>query len=235
MNCLELRRLLLQDPHHPDSAMLDHIRTCRACEQFYRMTLEQESGLKAAMQLAVPEGLADRILVQQSFSRRRQALGLRRRLGLAAGIVLALGASLAAYQWWWAASLDRTLVEHIESEPDHLVEADTVDMEQLANMLARLDSGVRRPLDGLRYAGSCPIDNRMAGHLVINSAEGPITILYLPDKSLWSRHHLDERGYHGLVVPFGKGSLAIVGVAGTRDETLLSIEHKVRTALKPAL
>ena len=48
MNCLELRRAALTDPHRLDAGTLRHAEQCPACMQFLGRGLEAEARLAAA-------------------------------------------------------------------------------------------------------------------------------------------------------------------------------------------
>jgi hypothetical protein len=45
---------------------------------------------------------------------------------------------------------------------------------------------------------------------VVQGAAGPAMVLLLPDEPLAREQRLDEEGLHGVLVPVGTGSIAIV-------------------------
>ena len=95
MDCLEFRRLLGSDPRVADAAARAHLETCPRCQDAYARAQAFEARIAQAMAVAVPEGLADRILLNQlTNERQRRASGFRYgwiALAAAASLAIAVG------------------------------------------------------------------------------------------------------------------------------------------------
>ena len=78
MNCLEFRQLALADPYDP--ALTEHAAGCVKCTKFRQEILDMDSDLEKAFAIPVPEGLAARVLLNQSLSDRPKPLPLLRSL-----------------------------------------------------------------------------------------------------------------------------------------------------------
>ncbi len=87
MNCLEFRQLALADPYDP--ALLDHVADCAKCTSFRQEILDMDSDLEKAFAIPVPEGLAARVLLNQSLSTRPKTVNWVR-YGMAASFAAAL-------------------------------------------------------------------------------------------------------------------------------------------------
>ncbi len=78
MNCLEFRRLVLVDPRSIGEEARAHASECVACRETLGKQREADDQLFAALQVPVPDGLADRILVARGHrpARRRWTFGI---------------------------------------------------------------------------------------------------------------------------------------------------------------
>jgi hypothetical protein len=118
-------------------------------------------------------------------------------------------------------SLTGEVLAHLDHEPGALQVTDiAVSDEQLARAVpARLATFSRG--DALvTYAMPCKINGRTAPHLVIQGQHGPITILLMPEEKVAVAMPFDGDNVHGVIIPAGDGSIAIVG---PREEALESI------------
>lgn len=66
MNCLEFRQLALADPYDP--ALDAHGEGCQQCSSFRSEILDMDSDIEKALKVEVPEGLAARVLLNQSMA-----------------------------------------------------------------------------------------------------------------------------------------------------------------------
>jgi hypothetical protein len=64
MDCLTFRRYLNEDPAHWRNGMVEHARTCNACDSAVHASAAFEATLKASLDGPVPGGLEARILLE---------------------------------------------------------------------------------------------------------------------------------------------------------------------------
>ena len=134
------------------------------------------------------------------------------RWAAAASVVAACG--LGVVLWFSAprATFAEQLVAHVEGEPQSLVRsAEPVAPGMLDDVLAR--SGVRlKPGAGMiSYAMSCWFRGQFVPHLVVQSDEGPVTVLLLTrEASVKQREVFSEGGFHGVVLPAPRGAIAVL-------------------------
>lgn len=88
MNCLEFRRLALEDPYDP--SLEEHAESCQQCNGFRAEILAMDSDIEKALNVEVPEGLAARILLNQSLSSRPTQKQTYVRYAMAASFAAAL-------------------------------------------------------------------------------------------------------------------------------------------------
>ena len=61
------------------------------------------------------------------------------------------------------------------------------------------------------YAQSCFFRNHDVPHLVVQTEQGPVTVMVLAHENLKKAEHFNEQGYRGMIVPMpGHGSVAII-------------------------
>lgn len=80
----------------------------------------------------------------------------------------------------------------------------------------------------ITYANPCIINGKRVPHLVIQGRHGPVTILLMPEEKVDETTQLDGNAVHGVILPVGDGSIAIIG---PREEILEPIQENVRASL----
>ena len=230
MNCLDYRRGLLADPSRRSAEALSHQRSCAACDAFSRQLGADESLLGEAMNVAVPEGMADRVLLRNSLEGANRIRSRRHRLlAIASSLLLALGAVLTIGLLSQPVSTEQLVVQHIRNELDHLHEQGDLRLEQVNAVLEPFDSELDAGLGTVHYAGACKIRREPGAHLVISGERGPVTILLMPEEGVRDRMPIRDERFSGVVIPTGNGSMAIVGEV---DERLDVIEQRIARSLR---
>lgn len=214
MNCLEFRRVALADPHHPGHEALEHETSCPSCAHFYQELRMQEEALYEAMNVPVPDGLADRILLRQRRGWRERFLPRFAAPALAASLVLA--ASLALV-WQFKPDgltpemLAAGIVTHVEEEQKALRAEQRVPLARLVTAVKRSGGELGEPPGETSYVDHCPLPGGGTGeHLVFNTPHGKLTLILMPGKSIAHPVRLDKDGLTVSLMPAGKGSLALV-------------------------
>lgn len=225
MNCLGFRRALSVRPASQDSEILSHRLACADCDSFARRQAVFERTLAEAIKVEVPEGLASRILLAHGV-RLRGGGRVRRRLAFAASVALGLAAAWVATR---PGPLDRAVIAHIDEEWSHLTDRGQVALAQVNRVLAPLGMMVDVDIGPVHYAGSCRIRRGLGAHLVLQGEKGPVTVLLLPDEQVKGRLPVRDGRFRGIIVPAGRGSMAIVGQP---DEPLEEIERRLRLAVR---
>jgi hypothetical protein len=74
----------------------------------------------------------------------------------------------------------------------------------------------------ITYAMSCVINGHTVPHLVVQGKQGPITLILLPDEEVGEAIPLSGDNVHGVLLPVGSGSIAVIG---EREEQLGEIDE----------
>lgn len=206
MNCLEFHRAKLADPRRLTPEAKAHAAQCAACGAFAAGVDETERELERVTAVAVPDGLADRVLLR--VQGRRPAW---RAWALAASVLLAvaLGAGALLYEPARAGHLALDAIEHVAMEPASLttVHRDPRDLDELI----RLTGGkLKQPLGDVRYVKLCPVEDGTGWHIVFETPEGLATLFIVPGKALSATQHASNSEWNALARPTRSGYYAVV-------------------------
>jgi hypothetical protein len=129
--------------------------------------------------------------------------------------------------------LATAILDHISAEPAALESGDEVLEPTLRLLLVSLGlqldlRALGDGLEPLRYAGRCRIGSHDGLHLVLNGAAGRVTLLLMPKTPLGRSAPIRSERFEGLLIPAGRGSLAIVG---TPDEPVTRIARRIQREL----
>ena len=203
MECNEFKRAAGAEPRRLSATAQEHLAQCVTCEQYARHMLSLDDLLKRALQLPV-----GKVPVLNSPPQRRTG---NRWLPLAASLLLSL---VVAGGGWLALprmTLAGELIEHVSAEQDMVATAKQVSSAELDAILLR--SGVRlnrNPQHRIWYALNCPFRGNDTPHLIVETAQGRVTVLLLGRERVRSVQTFDEQGYRGTILPSGPGSIAII-------------------------
>ena len=215
MNCSQYRRLLLADPagRAPDAE--EHVRGCAACAAVTADVLRFEGRLSRALQIDLwPTGTArPHPVVAQRWPRPNW-------MAVAASLVMAVGVGAVLWLAGPRASLAADVVAHVIDEPAAWVKPGVPVSAQALEAVLR-DSRVHlRPGVGtVRYARSCLFRGHFVPHFVLESPQGPVTVIVLVHENISTAQAFNEHGYRGVIVPIaGHGSAAVIATGAPQVE-----------------
>lgn len=221
MNCLAFRRQHEIDPRSTDEALATHKLNCEACATFSARGAKFEQRLAATLKVPVAENLASRILLNHSF----EPTGSRRlmrwiAMRLAASVMLAVALTVIVTER--APTLDQAVVS-LNNEAQHaLIPTAPVGLPQIRESLMPVGVELERETGVVTFASPCLIRGQLAGHIVLRGGKSHISVLLMPNESLPAQLAVNESGSVGIVVPDGRGSIAIIGAPGECLDALAS-------------
>lgn len=233
MNCEEYRQEIATDPSFDGGA--GHLSACTECQAFRKEMLSLNDLIGQAMQLDVPAlalpelpEIDDSNVVSLNARKPRPMAAW---FAVAATVVLAavVGIRMSGIGVTYDSLADEVLA-HLDHEPAALLPSTTpVSSERLARVVpasvARMDPGAGL----ITYAQSCEINGNAVPHLVIQGEYGPITILLMPEETVAAAMPIDGDSVHGVILPVGDGSVAIIGA---REERLDQVEKSVLESVR---
>lgn len=227
------RRALLSDPHSEDAALRQHRDTCEQCAGYTERLLHFESRLERALQLEMRAPAAALRPGRDRPGRDRRDGHRPGRLALAASVLLALVVAGAVWLAVPRASLAAAVVAHMAGEPDAWNTRAAVADPALESVLKNANMQLNASAGVVSYASSCEFRGHVVPHLVVQSAEGPVTVMVLVHESVSKQVQFDEHGYRGVIVPVaGHGSIALL-MRGpdARIDDVEGIAARVRNAI----
>ena len=205
-DCRHARLLIGADPRHLPAEIQAHVDTCAQCRRFHDETLAMEARLRAALELPLPDF-------------RQQPTTPRRWYALAASIVLGLLIAGGVWVLRPPAALAGELVEHVTHEAGSWEQRRQVPAAAVAEVLRQ--AGVQfDPTLPVVYAMACPFHGRLMPHFVVQTDQGPMTVMLLPDEQVRMRTRFTEGGYHGVLLPAGHGSVAVLSREGAVPDSV---------------
>jgi hypothetical protein len=216
VNCEQARELLSAEPARRTPELGAHLATCAQCAALAARFAAFETRLHRALSVPVPPAPpAPRFeAVAPVRARRLPAWYALAASGLLAAVVL--GVALSIYP---RAALARDVVAHVEAESESWSGQATVPDAALVEVMRR--TGVALAPGGQRvtYAQSCRFRGWEVPHLVVQTEAGPMTVMVLVHEHVARAAPIDEGGYRGLIVPAGRGAVAVLA-RGPADAAL---------------
>ena len=208
IDCKHARLQIGGDPQALSAEVAQHIASCAACSKFRDETLAMESRLRSALELPL----------HRFREAPRQVAS--RRFALAASVVLALLVGGGAWLLRPQPALAAEIVEHIRHEADSWGSREPVPPEVLAAVLSRAGVHYNAKLP-VTYASPCPFRGHIVPHLVVQTDNGPVTVMLLSHEQVKAQAEFTEGEYHGVVFPAGSGSIAVLAPTGREFEGAL--------------
>lgn len=215
MNCAHARLLIGAEPGNASTALAEHLQTCQECARFREESRALEASIQRAMQRP-PDFAAARPVAKAPLRTWRQ-------WALAASVLLACAATLGVWLLRPTDTLARELVAHVQAEPDSWLSVEHIDPADLNQALREAGVELDVTSDKVTYAHSCWFRGHYVPHLVVQTSQGPATLLVLHhEQAPRGRRTFREAGMSGVIIPAQTGSIAVLTRGG--DVNLLAKE-----------
>jgi anti-sigma factor RsiW len=229
MKCHEAQAAIGADPGSQDADVSAHIQGCAECAEYRREMQDMDRLIHRA--LAVPVEAS--ITLTDSNAAAAKSPNEKRYFGrwqIAASLLASVTLAAAI----WIASTRDSIAEQITLHTHHeafaIVRTDEqADSESVANILAKSSLSLRPNALHVSYASSCPFRGHAIPHLVVQTEQGPVTVLVLANEEpAKTMQRFSEDGYEGIIVPAPRGVLAVLG----KDVPLDQAVEKVLWAIE---
>lgn len=227
MNCDEYRQTITADPAKDDGA--DHVSDCAECRRYRDEMRAFDADIAKALHIAVPP-LAmpelPHVPAENVVSlAARKAPSKPVWFALAASVLLAAVVGIRMIGQDVEYSLADEVLAHVYHEPaSRTVTTVAVSDAELESVVPGDIAHMSHDAGLITYARTCPINGKNVPHLVIQGERGPVMILLMPDEPVDKALPLEDETSHGVILPVGGGSIAIVA---PRGEALEHIEESV--------
>ncbi len=239
MDELEFRRRIMSDPKQRDHEIKAAISSSESNSKFADEILDLDSQLAKAMNVDVPEDLADRILFNQTSAVESNVVRpnfARKAMAMAASVAFVAGLLVGQVNWGnivvapAQASLVDTAMQHVVDEKPFV---DAIDEQvQMAQINAKM-----KPFDHqfddnfpyhVYYLNHCGFGKSNAVHMVFQGEQGKVT-LFLTGIASDKDVNFKQDGMTGVVHAIGDTSLILVGDEG---EDVTKIAEKLGSMIK---
>jgi hypothetical protein len=200
MTCDEARLVLGADPSASTPALEEHVRGCAACALLRREMQALDADILRALQ--EPPEMAHATPARQAPAWRQWAL--------AASAVLATFAVFSLWLLRPSDTLAHDVVTHVQGEPESWLATQQVSADELNHALSGAGVALHITSDKILYAQSCFFHGHYVPHLVVQTAQGPTTVMILRHEQVSRRRSFHEAGMSGVIVPAEHGSIAVV-------------------------
>jgi len=229
MNCDGYRQAIAADPGFDGGA--GHLSECTECQRYRQEMQALDLKIKGALALSVPDikvpELADIAAenVVTLVARRRFATPTW--IAVAATVLIAalIGIRFVGNDDAGFDSLANEVLAHVTHDPTALLVTDkAVPVDQLNKVVPASIAKMDDSAGLITFARTCQIGGDDVPHLVVQGKRGPITILLMPHEKVAAAIVLDDENSHGVILPVGDGSIAIVGA---QEENLEAVQKQV--------
>jgi hypothetical protein len=229
MECEQFRQRIGADPADLDRACADHERSCAACTAYAARLRASEPLISEALRFDVERMHQPAPRVATSGPGAQTPKWAIAAMFVVAGIALWIGSRFVPSDS--PAVLAEAVEAHWSHEPESWVRTSAPVSRGVLE--AALGDGARVDLGRLNvvsYARSCLVNGRWVPHLVVQGDAGPVMVLLMAGEHVAEEVPLaiPEEGLRGVILPFGEGSIAILG---DDSESIDAIEQDVSEAV----
>jgi hypothetical protein len=229
MNCDEYQQAIGADPSFDGGA--GHVSGCQSCQEYRRDMQALDLKIGRALALDVPElampSLHDVDTADVVTLEPRRRVAIKTWFSVAATVALAvfIGFRFGDDNRSGYVSLADEVLAHVTHAPAALQVTDKkVSDDHLRDVVPASIANMDHSSGLITFAETCPISGYDVPHLVIQGEHGPITIMLLPNEKISGAISLNDENSHGVILPVGDGSIAIVG---SRDEKLEAVQKQI--------
>lgn len=233
MDDLEFRRRILSDPKHKDEEILQALADNNANYKFVEDVLDLDDKIKQAMNVDVPEDLADKILFNQTSSALEDKVVkqtfARKAMALAASVAFTAGLLVGQINWGnifvtpAQATLADTAIKHVQHEEPFVRHLDEDVPSGFINAkLSPLQFQFKKNFPyHVYYLNHCGFGESNAVHMVFQGSKGKVTMFItgIPSEKTID---FNKDGLSGIVQPINAASMILVGQQGEDMEALAS-------------
>lgn len=232
MDDLEFRRRIYSNPNDLDNEVTDYIADNESQKRFVNDVQSLDLKLKKALEVDVPDSLADRLILRQTLeSHKQQTRKSRIHLSLAASVAFAVGLTINMVSFSNAEQgIGEHALAHVYHELKYTDVADSsIQLTAVNAKLASFGGNFASDIGKVVYSNFCSFNGQKSLHMVVQSDQGPITVFIMPTSSQfdYESEFSDDR-FKGETMEFGNRQVIIVGdKEKSLSDMKLAIEHNL--------
>jgi hypothetical protein len=198
--CQEAREALGAEPYAQSTDLQTHLGSCPECALFQREMTSLEADIRRALELGPPlPGATARPLAPSPRWRG---------WALAATLLLAMLGTLLAVRS--SDSLAHDVVAHVILEPESWKSPWPLNEAAVDEVLRPAGVALASRQNRVVYARTCLFRGHSVPHLVVQTWQGPVTVLILREEHVESARDFHEGAFTGVLAPAPHGSIAVL-------------------------
>ncbi|GLR72021.1 DUF3379 family protein [Agaribacter marinus] len=181
MDDLTFRRTVYADPFTKEMAVIDAAKNDPKKQAFWDEVKAMEMSIEQALDVSVPENLADKLLLRQSIAEHSEQKQKRPwYIAMAASIALAALVTVGMLtQAPSGIAMDALAhVEHVEMESQKY---GLVDLQDVNAKLANYNGSINQKIGEIVSANYCYLSSIKSLHLIVKGQEGLMSLFVLPN------------------------------------------------------
>ncbi|RJG48672.1 DUF3379 family protein [Motilimonas pumila] len=228
MDELEFRRNAYADPNNQSPEFLASAQESEQNQKFLDEMKAFDDALEAGLKdIEVPEGLADKILLNQTFEQYQDNQKHSRwHLAIAASVAFFIGLSLNLINFEQNPSIGEVAIEHVKNElifTQHIDEA--ADLHTVNAKLAKYGGQVEQTLGHVYYVNHCSFGGAAAFHMILQGEHDKVTVFVVPKSTKMATQPMLTQGdMQAMVTPVKHANLVLVA---HKDEPMEKLEQKL--------
>ncbi len=216
MDELEIRRKQLSDPE----AAIQELKARQNLTQTEQEQLQQlesfEAELNAALEVHVPDSLAEKILLNNAMSTtRKKFFSVKKFMAMAASFALVSFVSLRLLLFTPSTAMANDALTHIYHDIQNLSEHQLDAKEKMARAMKAVGFSHEVSLKEISYAANCMVGKRAGVHLVVTIDSETYTVLLLPKVNVEKDEFFSDENFHGEIVAMNEGALIVIAMKDT--------------------
>jgi hypothetical protein len=213
MNCEQLQTAIGAEPNRTDPELLAHIAQCPECARYREEMQAMDRLIYRALAIDAPAGKSlDQVLSPPPR-------GPSRVWRMAASVfVTVLAGAMALWLLSPRDSFAQEAVMHMRHEQASMVHTpDRVDDARVEAILATAKLRLKPGAAHVSYAQSCLFRGERIPHFVVQTEQGPVTVLVVTEAPTQPPERIDEDGVQGMIVPAPRGVIVVLGEGAPVD------------------
>lgn len=229
MDDITFRRTIYADPFTQDPEVLEAAKNDPKKQAFWEEIRAMEASLEQAMNVPVPDGLAEKLILRQSMKDFQQHK--KRRpwyLALAASILFASVLTMSMLNQE-PNTLKSDVLSHMSHVGYELFKGGNVDLATVNNKLAAYNGRIDEGLGEIVSANYCYLDSIKSLHLIIRNQSGLSSLFVIPSevsKSIEENFSNDD--YSGAAFLLESAKVIVVADSAAQVEAM---KAKAKTLL----
>ena len=234
MDDILFRHTATATPNDKSEEFLQRIANSENDKALVKEAKQFDDTLKGLLNVDVPAGLSDKILLEQSFAiEKERRMSGRWHVAIAASVAFVIGISVPMLNSISHSPLDigDVAMQHVQEEYYFTAQTNEhADLRMVNAKLARFGGQAMAEIGEVSYVNYCSFEGTPSLHMVVQGEKGPITVFVVPsDAEFIESKSFNNQHLKGITEKMGNANVVIVG---ERDESLKNMRSVLQNNIQ---